>query len=88
MTFPSQPSSLITRMAVCHTVPLRLTNRNILLVSNLTHLSYTLHPFQPLYLITLIKRDKKQNAVLISHPCELNVPPILTFLFNYSDDIR
>ena len=88
MTFMSQPSSLITRMAVCHRVPLRLTNRNILLVSNLTHLSYTLHPFQPSYLSTLIMTDTNKNAVLNSHPCELNVPSIWTFLFNYCDDIR
>lgn len=33
-------------------------------------------------------RDMNQNAVLVSHRCELNVPPIWTFLFNYSNDIR
>ena len=85
MTFLSQPSSLITQMAVCHTFPLRLTNWNILLVSNLTHLPYISHPFQPSYLITLIMRDMTHNALLVSHPC---VPPIWTFLFNYSNDIR
>jgi hypothetical protein len=88
MTFLSQPSSLFTWTAVCHTVPLRLTKQNILLVSNLSHLSYISHPFQPSYLITLIMRDMNQNAVLDSHPCELNVPPIWMFLFNYSNDIR
>jgi len=64
------------------------TNRNILLLSSLTHVCYTSHTFQPPYLITLIMRDINQNAVLVSHPCELNVPPIWMFLFNYSNDIR